>query len=220
MKKLWIWFSLTMLVAYLACCSVHISADSSDTKRKTEKELRAYVNENNTWAICYQQGVRTSDYIQCDATSEYLYFTYMEHNCVDVYDMNGEFLYSFLFPDRQNGVIYIRCEDDHVYISTKSKILYIFKGTEELDHMDHDEASEKGYNFNWFYKHKPYITVDNQWISCSDTDGVVFKQIPTPYMVKRTIPTSIYGWEIIVKPCIAVLLFLALAYCIAFCKKQ
>ena len=158
------------------------------SKLKTEEELRKLVNENNTWAVCYHQGKRTTSFFQYDATSEYMYFSYSKESCVDVYDLHGIFLYSFIFPDRQNGGVCVRCEEDQVYISTKDNILYIFKGIEEVDCMDYDEATANGYDFFWFYNNNPGITLTNDFIRLHDDRGEVVKEIDTPTVVNQSMP--------------------------------
>lgn len=188
MKYLCIWLSFALVLTCIMSSSVRVSASSSDTRGKSEKELREYANENDTWVVCYQQGKRTHNFYQYDATNECLYFSYSENSCVDVYDMNGVFLYSFLFPDRQNGAVGVRCENNQTYISTKDNILYIFEGIEEIDHMDYDEASEKGYDFFWFYNNEPHITVDNTWIQWHGSSGEIARQIKTPTVIKQTVP--------------------------------
>lgn len=154
----------------------------------SEKEARAYANEHNTWVLCYQQGSRTSNFNQYDATDDRLYFSYSKHDCVDVYNMQGVFLYSIIFPERQNGSVSVRCEDDWVYISTKDNILYIFSGAEEVEHMDYDAAADKGYDFFWFYENEPHITVDGKGISWFGEAGDVVREIPTPSVIRETIP--------------------------------
>lgn len=190
MRNLYYFFIFAIVLIFIMCSTMCVSANAASMEGKTEKEMRAYANENNTWVVCYQQGARTSNFYQYDATNEYIYFSYSKHSCVDVYDKTGTFLYTFLFPERQNGGVSVRCENDKVYISTKDNILYIFSGVEEVEHMDYDTAAEKGYDFFWFYNNEPHITVEQKWIYWHDDGGNVVNQIATPSVVSETIPPS------------------------------
>lgn len=172
----------------LLCRTIHPSASASEWKGLSEKEARAYANKNNTWVICYQQGIRTRTFYQFDATDSYLYFSYSKNGCVDVYDTQGVFLYSIIFPERQNGAVCVRCENNLAYIFSKDHILYIFSGAEEVEHMDDSTASERGYDFFWFSDNEPNITVDSESICFLDETGSVIKRIPTPTIIRNTTP--------------------------------
>lgn len=188
MKILRVIFVFIIVLSFAMCGTTRVYAAATDVVEKSEKEMRAYANENDTWVICYQQGIRTSNFYQYDATSEYIYFSYSKHDCVDVYDTNGTYLYSFLFPERQNGSVSVRCENEQVYIGTKDNILYIFAGVEEVERMNGDTAKEKGFDFFWFYDNEPHITVDQKWISWHDDSGEVVRQITVPIVIRETIP--------------------------------
>ena len=192
----------SIIIMWIMCSTLCFATHISPKSGLSEKEAQTFANENNTWVICYQQGSRTSNFYQYDATDSYLYFSYSKHNCVDVYDMEGVFLYSIVFPERKNGGISVRCENSQVYICTKDNILYVFSGTEEVVHMNYDTAAEKGYNFFWFYDNEPHISVDGKWIRWIDETGDVIKNIPTPQIIMKTTPPS--RAAMIVMPIIAV----------------
>ena len=185
MKK---FFTIAFISMVLLWVMHSIGCVSANATEMSEKELRAYASENNTWVVCYQQGVRTSNFDQYDATDQYLYISYSKHNCVDIYDMRGVFLYSFLFPERQNGSVSVRCENNQVYIRTKDDDIYIFDGVEEVEHMDYDTAQKKGYDFFWFYDNNPRVTIDGKEISWLSESGDAINQIPTPSVIKETMP--------------------------------
>lgn len=188
MKNISLFIFFTIVIICLLLGTVPATANSSEFNDKSEEELRQVAKENNMWVVCYRQGKRTTRFFQYDATSEYMYFSYSKESCVDVYDLHGKFLYSFIFPDRQNGGVCVRCEEDQVYISTKDNILYIFKGIEEVDRMDYDEAVTNGYDFFWFYNNDPKITVNDDLIRWHDNSGDVVKEINTPNVIKQTLP--------------------------------
>lgn len=213
MKKICIWLSAAIVLTSITFSTMRLSVKASDMKDQSEKELRVYANENNTWVLCYQQGKRTGDFFQFDATAECLYFSYFEHSCVDVYDINGIFLYSFIFPDRQNGGVCVRCEDNNTYISTKDNILYIFNGIEEIDCMDYDEAAKKGFDFFWFYNNEPHITVDNNYICWLNANGEIENKIDTPTVIRETIPdTGVTGLFKLFYNALAILLIPLIKY--------
>ena len=208
MRRNAILFLALLVITWISWTPINVSAKTTASNELSEKEARAYANMNNTWVICYQQGTRTSNFYQYDATDTYLYFSYSKHSCVDVYDMEGVFLYSFIFPERQNGTVSIRCENNQVYICTKDNLLYVFSDVEELEHMDYAEASKKGYDFFWFNDNHPSISVDAKWINWLSKSGDVIKQIPTPSVIKKTIPPS--SEALIAMPIIVVSLILYL----------
>lgn len=204
-KMLFFWICSIALLLNHPC---QVSAFTSPPDSLSENELRKYANENNTWVICYQQGSRNSDFYQFDATDTHLYFSYSEYSCVDVYDIQGTFLYSIIFPDRQNGSVNVRCEDNQAYICSKFDTLYIFEDIEEVERMDCDTAREKGFDFFWFYDNKPIITVDRNWISWYDESGEITKQIATPSAIRKTIPHS--NPQIVILPIIVLAVVLPL----------
>lgn len=188
MKNISLFLSSIIVIIFLLLGTVPVIANSSGLNDKSEEELRQFANENNIWVVCYRQGKRTTRFFQCDATSEYMYFSYSKESCVDVYDLYGKYLYSFIFPDRQDGGVCVRCEENQVYISTKDNVLYVFKGIEEVDRMDYDEAVVNGYDFFWFYNNNPKITVNDDLIRWHSNSGEVVKEISTPDVIKQTIP--------------------------------
>lgn len=197
-----------LVITWISWTPIRVSAKTAAGNELSEKEARAYANMNNTWVICYQQGIRTSDFYQYDATDTCLYFSYSKHSCVDVYNTEGVFLYSFIFPERQNGTVSIRCENDNVYVCTKDNLLYIFSDDEEIGHMDYAEATKKGYDFFWFDDNQPNILVDAKWIHWLNENGDIIKQISTPSVIKNTMPPS--SSTILSMPIVLVLLILLL----------
>lgn len=188
MKRPYILFFIAILLMGIGCSMLSVPAGAVESGGMSEKEARAYANEHNTWVLCYQQGTRTSNFYQYDATDSCLYFSYSKPGCVDVYDTQGVFLYSIIFPERQNGTVCVRCENNLTYIRTKDNILYVFSGTEEVQHMDYDAAKEIGYDSFWFRDNTPHVTVDSKWICWLDETGSVNKQIPSPPVIRDTIP--------------------------------
>lgn len=214
---------LILVLAFLcsACTVVNQAEDRPVLSEATERELRSYANEYNTWVLCYKQGTRTSNYTRCDATNQNLYFSYTVHNCVDVYDMEGTFLYSILFPYRQNGVIYVRCDDTQAYIRDKFGSVYIFEGNKIVKTMNKETADLQGINSYWFYDHVSGITVDRQWITIREGSQTTH-QIRTPAKVSRSTPAPVSAENLqgLVVLSAAAFVFLVIAYCVAFRKRK
>ena len=218
MKNMCLLLSFIIVLTSLVFGAVSVSANSSKMMDKSEEELCQYANENNTWVVSYQQGKRPTSFFQYDATSEYLYFSYSIPSCVDVYDLHGTFLYSFIFPDSPNGGVCVRCEEDQVYISTKNHVLYIFNGIDEVACMDYEEATANGYDFFWFYENNPIITVNNDRIRWHGNNGVVVKEINTPKVIKQTIPAN--GIESIIKFVVLFFVVVLVAFIRRLIKRQ
>lgn len=176
-----------MLFTILPCYTL---ASNTPENELSERELRIYATEHQTWVLSDQQGSRNSDFYQYDATDTRLYFSYSEYSCVDVYDLEGTFLYSLVFPNRENGSVNVRCENNLAYISSKDNILYIFSDRVETENMDYDTARKEGYDFYWFNENDPSMTVDDYHISWYDESGALIKQIQTPSVIQQTMPPS------------------------------
>lgn len=161
-----------------------------DNAYETEREARKQANENHAWVLSEFQGTRNGPFYQYDSTSQYLYFSYSDDNCVDVYDTEGTFLYCIILPDQQNGSVGVRCNKEEVYISSKDNTVYILQGKTEVAQLSSDDAVEKGFDFFWFYENTPRIKVDFHHILTFDGDGNIIKQIETPRMVAQTIPKA------------------------------
>ena len=167
--------------------------------------------ESESWYISEQRGVRRFDFYDCDATGEYLYFSYTEYSCVDVYNLDGVFQYSIILPDRQNGGVRVRCLENRVYISAKNNIIYVFEDREEIQRIEYRTAYENGYLSLWFSENPSKIRVDQEHISWLDGNGAVIRQIETPDMIAKTIPPT--KTEVLHKFLIGVLVVLYLPVC-------
>lgn len=163
---------------------------ASDISYAVEQDARKYANENNTWAISEHQGIRNSPFYKLDTDGEYLFFSYSNENCVDAYDNQGTFAYCIVLPDRQNGAVAVRCNNEQVYISAKDDTVYVLQGKTEVDRLSSVEAAEKGFDFYWFYEDTPYIKVDSNQITVFDHDNKMIRQIQTPSVVAQSIPKS------------------------------
>ncbi len=188
MKNVFTNMLFIVLSLLLVCTSFTMSANASEYNNKNESDSHDYADDNDTWTICFQQGRRDRHFYQYDATDENLYFSYSDYNCVDVYDKSGKFVYSFIFPDRQNGCISVRCDDDRVYIGTKDEAVYIFDGTTEIAYYQYEEAVKLGYDFGWFEDNQPRITVDEQWIHWQHGASGKDVRLATPSVISNTVP--------------------------------
>lgn len=219
MRKVQLFLICVTVILGFVCITAYASDSMPDLSEMTESELRRYANQNNICVVFYQQSKRETAYTQCDATQEYFYFAYTKYNCVDVYGAEGEFLYSFLLPDSQNGGISVRCHNDVVYICDKRHGVHVFKGLDEIACLPRELAEQKGYDSHWFHKHEPCIVVNGEWITQYDSNGTVIRQVPTPFYVKQTIPLSVEHTKILFVLGAAAILLLLLKYYFTFRKE-
>ncbi len=187
--------------------------------RSNEEGKNSVPEDRGKWTVTYRQGERKHDYYRCDTTSDRLYFAYWDDSCVDVYDHAGIFLYSFQFPDRQNGGITIRCEEDLVYVNDKDDVTYVFRYETLLRTMEWEEASAEGKNSSWFYNSEPNVTVDQANIKWLDENGNVVKQIKTPAVISETVPPTEEQKNFFVGV-FFLLWFIGLIYCIVRNAKE
>lgn len=81
---------------------------------------------DNKGVIIYYTPYKTTreNYTQCAITDTYVYFTFGYDSIIDAYDHNGEFQFTLLFPDRNNGQLISKCEGDKLLVLTKSREYY------------------------------------------------------------------------------------------------
>ncbi|MBQ7098619.1 MAG: hypothetical protein IJO05_02730 [Oscillospiraceae bacterium] len=159
------------------------------TYASTNKEVLPVSLQNHELEITHKQGIRDSNWYQFDATQKYIYFSYSLYNCVDVYDLDGNFCFTIILPASiNNGCVSIRCDGEKVYISSKDNTLYIWDEEDAFEILDSGTAIEKGYDFYWFYNNSPRIIVDKQYISFLDNNSGISKQIGTPKIISDTMP--------------------------------
>ena len=98
------------------------------------------------WSITGVRGQRNSKVTMIEGTDELIYVTYEKESCIDAYNLNGEYQYTIQLPDARNGLVSIDCRDDILIASSKDNVIYLFRGTELLECMDHEEARERDLN--------------------------------------------------------------------------
>ena len=98
------------------------------------------------WSITGVRGQRNSKVTMIEGTDELIYVTYEKESCIDAYNLNGEYQYTIQLPDARNGLVSIDCRDDILIASSKDNVVYLFRGTELLECMDHEEARERDLN--------------------------------------------------------------------------
>lgn len=138
------------------------------------------------WELSFQH-IGPIAFEQCDATDEYLYFSYMNSvSSVDVYDRQACYLYSLVFSDKQNGAIYLRCDQDKMYIKLRNDYVYVFQGKEELACMTEAEADSKGYTNAWFKAAESRLDVDNSQLYLLDEQGQCIAEIEKPQEINES----------------------------------
>lgn len=170
-----------MLLFIIALCLHWKTVEQQSTYDKvSEDRLIEKVNTENMWDISYQKAARKGKYSQIDASDDYLFLAYPKNSCVDVYNHTGEFQYAIILPDCQNGSIRIRCEENYLFVRDKNNMVYVFDGKQEIERMDHSQATNKGYSFFWFEEKKSLQRTDGTVYIEIDQSGNVVKRILLP----------------------------------------
>lgn len=172
--------TLFLIFVSLICWKWHQADSYPDYDKQAEQEIRNYVDNNNTWAIGYENAIRKGSYSTPDATGDLLYLPYNSSNCVNVYDHSGKFLYAIHFPYRQNGTISVRCSGNLALISNKDNITYVFEGNELVEQFDLDTARSRGYSELWFQQKKEFQSYEGDILSISDHNGNRLYSIQMP----------------------------------------
>lgn len=150
-----------------------------------QKKLVASATTENIWVLSEVQGSRSACFYSYDATDEYVYFTYPEDFCVDVYNTEGVFQYTLYLPYARNGAVSVRCEDAKTYIKDHNSTIFVFEGKEYTgkicgadveQHLPYHNLSETG------------IRINKEQIQRFSDDGTLLFQFATPDMIKATMP--------------------------------
>lgn len=183
-----------------------------------KQRMDMYTSVNTEWTLSSQH-VGPICYKQCDATDEYLYFSYQNsRSSVDVYDRQASYLYTLVFSDRPNGAVYLRSEQDMMYIKLRNDYVYVFQGKEELACMSETEADSKGYTNAWFKGANSRLVVDDSRLYLLDEQGLCIAEMEKPEEVKEPFRYELSEMENTVLEFLCVLLFLCFCLCVIFRK--
>lgn len=140
MKKEWK-LRLVCMCVFLLIFLFNTSRGDSDASDNPGQEK----NIGDGWEISGQRGAREETFHQCEGTDELVYFGYFFSDVVDAYDLSGEYQYTIHLPDAQNGGLLINCQGDLLIAAAANGDVFVFRGTELVEKLDHKTARERGY---------------------------------------------------------------------------
>ena len=199
MKKWRLLFPIVLMLLYIGstiyalCCSYSEIETAMPTANQPSQEpvgvYVSFVNLTNT---------RKTNYYQCDATADHIFFSYSQDNCVDVYSHTGEFCFTIYLPEYPKGVVMIRCMHDRVYIRDKTDNVYVYAGASKVGDFFKAQAEMMGYDYRWFQDNAQEIcvAVSRNVITLKDEKGQIFQSVETPNSIRRNFPTLDFGRDI------------------------
>lgn len=187
MVKRWHKYSTgaVFLAVFIGCCLIGRMMPPSQRAEERNTEL---------WFSTYEQGRRSGSFSSCDATTELIFFAYSEKtSLIDAYDNAGNFQFTLYFEDKPNGVLKIRCENELLYVSTKSNGIFVFDGSTEVQRMTHLEATESGYTNAWFDAIKTNLLIEDGYAYITDEFGDRQAQFKLSHTIRNGISYKILG---------------------------
>lgn len=134
------------------------------------------------WGITGIRDSRPSLFREVKATDVLVFFGYSD--CiVDAYDYDGEFQFSILTRDSQNGAVSIWCVNDMLYLRPKTGDILIFRGTEFVGTITHEGAMEQGI----FQSETNVVTVNREYVYRMDETGNQTILFATPEEIVRNL---------------------------------
>lgn len=160
-----------LLSAFLLVFALTSSRGCPDASDNPEQELIV----GDGWTITGQRGARGETFYQCEGTDELVYFGYFFSDVVDAYDLSGEYQYTIHLPDAQNGGLLINCQDDLLIAAAANGDVFVFRGTELLEKLDHKTARERGYRASSVDRDSRYAITRTHVVSA---DGEELFELP------------------------------------------
>ena len=126
---------------------------------------------------------------QCDATDDCLFFSHWgKISQVDAYGHDGTFLYSIEFQDSSNGRIYIRCENNLLYLKLRNNNVFVFRDQALLLGLSEKEADAQGFTNEWFRNGRSHLTIEDGDLLLLDESGQIIGPVSVP--VQIALPTN------------------------------
>ena len=167
-----------MLILIFVCCpQSYASEDTSET-----------------YAIGFKQGERNSNFSECDATDDYIFFAYDEGNLVDAYDYDGNFQFTLFFEDYSNGGFRIECHNNQLYVKTKKHAVFVFDGSSLVQEMYYSSAADLGFNATWFLN-RGNIQVSKTTVYRVNDHGEKTAIAITPQVIADNLPLILISVE-------------------------
>lgn len=152
-----------------------------------EEVIKDQVREKKSYAVTDNQGIRNAQCGYIVILKDRMYVSYTKHSCVDVYSLDGLFVYSIHLPDSANGGITMCSENEKLYIFGKDGTLYVLEGEKKINVLARDEATAQGYTSQWCRKNiNEVIHITKTQITLHD--GQKELTIKTPEVVADTMP--------------------------------
>ena len=156
---------------------------SGNSKQEATAE-DAYTAEG--YRISYTGADRTGVLSDYDATEQYIFFSYSEKlSVVDAYDQSGQYAFSIHVEEKNNGVVYIRCVDNLLYILSKNDNVFVFDGDTLVRYYPAKDADALGYDFYWFYEASSNVVLRGFRLMRLDAEGNIGGQVTVPNSVIR-----------------------------------
>ena len=195
------WIVAVTFVAFFALCVLHGVVFRSERGKTPQAD--------EDWFAGYQLGGRQSRYSECDATNDLIFFAY-DSSFVDAYDTEGEFQFTLYFENKQNGGFAIRCEDQKLYVSTKSHTVFVFDRDQEVSRMNLEETRQNGFSWVWFDEEKPNFRIDNDYAYVTDPQT----NEETVFQLSQSIKNEVNNHKIgkVIMVCAVIVLMCRIAY--------
>lgn len=192
-KKLLLAFvPLFLFILILSCSFAFFKSNDLNMLRNNSEEahLMQQSNETSNYVIGEHQGIRTQHYFDYAVSDDSIYFTYNKSSIIDIYDYKGLFQYSILLPNKNDGTLTVRYENDFLYVRAKDKTVYVFDGENCIEFLSPQEAEAAGYTYDWFCV-QPNTKIEKAYIYWLDDHGTQIAKISTPSVVQSNWPSEI-----------------------------
>ena len=109
------------------------------------------ISQNDDFTISHKQIKQKGSMSDFDATNENIYFSYSEKgSVVDVFDNQGNYLYSITFADQEKGNLLVRCKNGKLFVRQKNGCVKVFSDIALTDSFSKEVATKNGMDYQWF----------------------------------------------------------------------
>ena len=91
--------------------------------------------------------------------------------------------------------MYIRCDENLLYVKLRNDIVYIFSGTEEIAKLAEDEANASGYTNQWFKNTDSKLRVKDGFVYLLASEGKESARIAKPSSIIVHHQTAFWGGQ-------------------------
>ena len=166
---------------FLAVVCVHICVNFFTVSTNEMNQINDDTVNSDAYHLYYNtqhQNVAITDY---DIADQYVFFSYSEgRSVVEAFDLNGNYLFSISFADRQKGTILVQGEGKQIFIRTKNDGVFIFDGDQLVEILDEQTAKHRGYDYEWFSTKQNRLKFTGMRLHVLDEAGNKKQHIPVP----------------------------------------